>query len=524
MKKFMSLFAATAIALAGVIGVSYTPTTAIAASTTVYDALPSPLPYNAPSQPFQAQQTFEFGDYVHLAGTDRILDKITVAMSDWALYSDYTSDERYSGNSTSWTHPITINVYGSHLGANGVPDNLLVSSTQNIDIPWRPAADPTCAGGTAWRAADTNCYNGFAFNAVFDLASSNVTLPNDVIVSLAYNTQTYGTAPIGSNGPYNSLNVLVPSNQPVTVGTDDSANEVFWNTSTAGWYTDGGASGVNTFRKDTNWSPNGTIAMKITATSPVVTPTAKVHILKYLDGQKATSASAGGYQFPMTSSWSAANIGTGSGSYVLGNSEGGAVDQYGADTSAMSVPASYSTAETTGGDSKVVQNVAQCSEGKYYLEGYQTSSVSFADAALKNIKKAAPALTEITADQYIIVRNITCPTTGKITGMKFNDRNKNGVRNPGEEGLAGWTIVLRQNGNVVRSTVTDANGNYTFENVTPGTYRIREVHQNGWKRKTKNPSPYTIKPGSWFSGIDFGNAQKAPNEPEDTVQLDNRDE
>ena len=523
MKKYLSLFFA-AVMVMTVVGVGVQPEKAVAATTTVYDALPSPLPYNAPSQPFQAQQTFEFGDYIHLGGTDRLLNTITVAMSDWALYSDYTSDARYSGDSVSWTHPITINVYGNHLGANGVPDNLLVSSTQNITIPWRPAADLTCPGGTAWRAADNNCYNGYAFNAVFDLSSYNVTLPNDVIVSLAYNTQTYGVSPIGSNGPYNSLNVLVPSGQTASVGSDDSANEVFWNTSTAAWYTDGGASGVNIFRKDTNWSPNGTIAMKITATSPVVLPTVKVHILKYLDNQKATSVTAGGYQFPMASSWNAANIGSGSGTYVLGNAEGGAADQYGADTSAMTSGASYSTAEVTGGTSKVVQNVGQCTAGKYYLDGYQTSGVSFADASVRAIKKAAPALTDITTDQYIIVRNMTCPTTGKISGMKFNDKNRNGMRDSGEEGLAGWTITLRQNNAVVRSTVTDSNGNYVFENVTPGTYRIREVHQNGWKRQTKNPSPYTIKPGSWFSGIDFGNAKKLQNETEDTVQLDNRDE
>lgn len=240
----------------------------------VYNSLPSPLPPNTPSQPFQAQQTFEFGDYVHLGGTDRNLTTVTVGMSDWALYSDYTSDVRYNTNSATWSHPITINIYSNHLGVNGVPDTLLATKTQNIDIPWRPVGDPSCPDtgyglGFAWKASDNNCYNGFAFNATFDLSSLNVTLPNDVIVSLAYNTQTYGAAPIGSNGPYNSLNVLVPNNQSVSIGSDDSNNEVFWNTSTAGWYADGGSAGVNTFRKDTGWSPNGTVAMQINAVTPL---------------------------------------------------------------------------------------------------------------------------------------------------------------------------------------------------------------------------------------------------------------
>lgn len=248
-----------------------------AASSTVYNALPDPLPPNAPSQPFQAQQTFEFGDYIHLGGTDRNLTKITVAMSTWALYADYSSDVRYMGDTVSWSHPITVNVYTNHLGVNGVPDTLIATKTENIAVPWRPVGDPTCpntgyGAGFAWRAGDGTCYNGFAFNAVFDLTSLAADLPDDIIVSLAYNTQTYGTNPIGSNGPYNSLNVLVPPSQPVTVGSDDSNSEVFWNTVTAAWYADGGAAGVGIFRKDTNWSPYGTIAMKVEAEPDLIGP------------------------------------------------------------------------------------------------------------------------------------------------------------------------------------------------------------------------------------------------------------
>ncbi|MEO8104911.1 MAG: hypothetical protein ABI602_01075, partial [Candidatus Saccharibacteria bacterium] len=55
-----------------------------------------------------------------------------------------------------------------------------------------------------------------------------------------------------------------------TVGHDDNADNVFWNTSFAGFYADGGTAGVGTFRQDTNWTPNGTVAFKIDATAPVV--------------------------------------------------------------------------------------------------------------------------------------------------------------------------------------------------------------------------------------------------------------
>ncbi|MDX6582655.1 MAG: large repetitive protein [Solirubrobacterales bacterium] len=257
-----AMFAASLVA-----GASAAPT-----PTVVYDATPTPLPPNVASLGFEATSTDQFGDDVHLGGTDRVLKTVKVTLSDWALYSDYSSDARYSANSSTWTHPITVNVYSSHLDANGVPDQLLATKTATVTIPWRPAADPTCPGGTAWRASDSNCYNGVAFNATFDLSSPSVTLPNRVIVGVAYNTADYGSSPIGQPGPYNSLNVGVPTGQTASVGSDDDPDSVFWDTSVAGFYSDGGSGGTDTFRKDTVWAPNGTVAFQIKAAAPLVGP------------------------------------------------------------------------------------------------------------------------------------------------------------------------------------------------------------------------------------------------------------
>ena len=245
---------------------------------TVYDAVPNPLPPNVASVGFEATSTSEFGDYVHLAGANRVLNTVTVTMSDWALFSDFSSDSRYAANSATWSHPVTVNVYSNHLGTTGVPDTLLATKTASVTIPWRPVADVTCTNSqgepapTAWRAGDGACYNGIAFNAVFDLGSLSATLPNDVIVGIAYNTADYGLVPEHAAGPYNSLNVGAPTNRTATVGTDDNADNVFMNTSFAGFYADGGAAGVGIFRQDTNWTPNGTVNMKITASAPAVGP------------------------------------------------------------------------------------------------------------------------------------------------------------------------------------------------------------------------------------------------------------
>jgi uncharacterized protein (DUF2141 family) len=97
---------------------------------------------------------------------------------------------------------------------------------------------------------------------------------------------------------------------------------------------------------------------------------------------------------------------------------------------------------------------------------------------------------------------------GTISGMKFEDVNGNGMRDAGELGLEGWTIILDAvGGSTQMSTVTDASGNYSFTGLMAGTYSIQEVSQPGWVETTVNPANITITSGASFTGIDFGNFQ-----------------
>jgi hypothetical protein len=99
-----------------------------------------------------------------------------------------------------------------------------------------------------------------------------------------------------------------------------------------------------------------------------------------------------------------------------------------------------------------------------------------------------------------------------ISGTKFQDTNDNGIRDPGEPGLAGVTIFLDTNNNGVLdageiSTTTDANGNYHFDNLGPGVYHVREVEPTAWTQTTPNPAPIIALSGQNVTGIDFGNVQ-----------------
>ncbi len=109
-------------------------------------------------------------------------------------------------------------------------------------------------------------------------------------------------------------------------------------------------------------------------------------------------------------------------------------------------------------------------------------------------------------------RAVMC-VTGEVwfEGTKFDDIDGDGVRQPWEPGLAGWTIYLDANNNGQldtgeQSTTTDAAGMYWFVDVAPGTYPVREV-QTGWFQTTAPPSPIVVSAGATgaITGVDFGN-------------------
>jgi len=62
---------------------------------------------------------------------------------------------------------------------------------------------------------------------------------------------------------------------------------------------------------------------------------------------------------------------------------------------------------------------------------------------------------------------------GSIGDRIWNDLDRNGVQDANETGVPGVTVVLRDNqGAVVATTSTDANGNYRFGELPPGTYTV----------------------------------------------------
>ncbi|MEO0732791.1 MAG: SdrD B-like domain-containing protein, partial [Bacteroidota bacterium] len=68
-----------------------------------------------------------------------------------------------------------------------------------------------------------------------------------------------------------------------------------------------------------------------------------------------------------------------------------------------------------------------------------------------------------------------------IGDFVFEDTNGDGIQDPGEEGIEGVTVELKdENGDVLFTTTTDANGLYEFTELTPGEYSVRFVLPGGF--------------------------------------------
>ncbi|HSS21332.1 MAG TPA: hypothetical protein VLL54_14755 [Pyrinomonadaceae bacterium] len=204
----------------------------------IYNNIPSPLPGNLDSYGYAAWGVSEFGDRVAFApATGRALTNVTVTMSSWGCQSGtWFSGDCVSASGATFAHPITLKIYNV-AGVNGV-GTLVGSVTQTFNIPYRPSADNVnCTGDDAGKwydAASNTCFNGKAGNITFN--TSGITVPNQAIFGIAFNTTFYGYTPVGPSAcstsaagcPYDSLNVgLADPAVYNNVGSNPAPNDAY---------------------------------------------------------------------------------------------------------------------------------------------------------------------------------------------------------------------------------------------------------------------------------------------------------
>jgi hypothetical protein len=214
-------------------------TASAAPAETVYSNLANPMPGNYASIGFAATSTSEYGGEIELAGTQRKNPIVTVAMSAWACeYGNWETNTCATPNKKKFKWPLTVNIYA--VGPGGSVGAKLGSDTREARMPYRPSVSAKCAKAPyedpgAWYDEATNeCFHGFAFPEKFRFPG--VTLPSDVIISVAYDTSNYGEHPAGDatacyESPqgcyYDSLNVAVvePSEDALTTGSDPTESQ-----------------------------------------------------------------------------------------------------------------------------------------------------------------------------------------------------------------------------------------------------------------------------------------------------------
>lgn len=98
-----------------------------------------------------------------------------------------------------------------------------------------------------------------------------------------------------------------------------------------------------------------------------------------------------------------------------------------------------------------------------------------------------------------------------VMGSVFGDQNGDGIRNPGEMGLQGWTVFAYHSGDPsktpIASDVTDANGNYILQGLPEGKFIVAEIEMTGFIKTVPSGDgyPVTLATGTMFQDLNFGN-------------------
>jgi hypothetical protein len=240
-----------------------------ASAKVLYDNIPKTLPANFASIGFEATSTSELGGEVELTKASvKHPENLTVSavMSSWACQSGgWSTDNCATTPGATFSTPITLKLYS--VGPHGEPVGPIAQATQAFEIPYRPSASPECKGelaGTWWSTQGKGkhvthaCANGIASRITFAPVSIAAPVPKQLIVSLAYNTETYGSEPTGEEGPVNSLNVALSESWEATLSKGlDPTEGLYANSNWSGMYC-GSSSSLDTFSfTGTCWGPEG---------------------------------------------------------------------------------------------------------------------------------------------------------------------------------------------------------------------------------------------------------------------------
>jgi hypothetical protein len=182
------------------------------------------------------------------------------------------------------------------------------------------------------------------------------------------------------------------------------------------------------------------------------------------------------------------------------------------------------------GTKTVASNVL--SMGRSYISG-STKITAFSyplylrPPSVSFVSSSIPAFVRLNPDgtmRYAIIKSCGNIVPGaaykeptyNLTVNKFEDLNRDGVKNTNEPVLSGWTFDI--SGNNFNAAVTTAtNGSAQKSGLLAGTYRIAEREQTGWEATTGATKSVTITNSN--QTIWFGNVKKVTIKETVTIKI-----
>jgi hypothetical protein len=164
------------------------------------------------------------------------------------------------------------------------------------------------------------------------------------------------------------------------------------------------------------------------------------------------------------------------------------------------------------------QSVVTAADGTFSFTGVSFGTYTVAETVPPGFQQTVPG----GSGTLTATLNVSTPTVsalvfgnqalaapGSISGTAFLDANSNGVRDAGENGMAGVTIILHAAGpGTPIITTTAADGSYSFTGLPANTYTVIEIVPPG-DVETEPPGgiwSITLASGEARTGVDFGNA------------------
>ena len=159
--------------------------------------------------------------------------------------------------------------------------------------------------------------------------------------------------------------------------------------------------------------------------------------------------------------------------------------------------------------SSIISEVTSTAGGSYQFDSIAPGSYSINVVAPTNWQTTNSPINFASLPTSASDQNLGLKGQLQISGHAYFDQNANGAKDGQEPYLSNWQIQLYSAslGGIIAQKTTPADGSFSFANVAPGSYELRQALPSAdWTCKTPTGGKYTYSSlSSSQSNQDFGN-------------------